>query len=108
MSKVWNPQCITRKDKGFGTSAKGFLTPCCWVDFSFYKDLEDIEAKDPKLSILFKDSLKVSNNESIEDILLSNEWLEFHDNLILGVEYAPRVCKKNCYTSSKYITKKTF
>jgi hypothetical protein len=101
MTKTWNPVCVTSSEKGFGTSAKGFLTPCCWVDFSFYKDLDTLKRIDPKMAELFNDHLKIENNDCIEDIILSDEWIKFHNDLLSGPENAPDTCKKYCYKSDE-------
>jgi hypothetical protein len=98
MSKEWRPQCVlnTATGRSFGSSAKGYLTPCCWIDFSFYKDIEELRSDDPQLVSLFEEHLKIKNNDSIEEILLSDEWIEFYDNLA-SVDTAPKTCKRYCY-----------
>ena len=101
MSKEWRPQCVlnTATGRSFGSSAKGYLTPCCWIDFSFYKDIEELRSDDPQLVGLFEEHLKIKNNDSIEEILLSDEWIEFYDNLA-SVDTAPKTCKRYCYKNS--------
>ncbi len=109
MIRQWQPQCITEPltatGRSFGSSAKGYLTPCCWIDFSFYKNIKELESDDPQLVNLFKEHLKIKNNDSIEDILLSDEWIEFYDNLA-SVDTAPKTCKRYCYKYSNSELKK--
>ena len=59
-----------------------------------------IETTDNKDNILFKEHLKIKNNDSIEEILLSDEWIEFYDNLA-SVDTAPKTCKRYCYKNNK-------
>tara|TARA_B100000795_G_scaffold238710_1_gene200007 strand:- start:339 stop:674 length:336 start_codon:yes stop_codon:yes gene_type:complete len=79
--------------EGFAHCARGFLIPCCLLDGA-HNDF------DPMYTALFKDDLKLSNNESIEDILLSDEWIAFGKAVIKGVhegiEHAPLSCQKTC------------
>ncbi|MDB4372602.1 hypothetical protein N9Z53_02380 [Mariniblastus sp.] len=110
MPKVWKPQCVDPSmgsdGRTFGTSSQGYLTPCCWVDFSFYKDLDTLKEVDPKLAILFQEHLKLKNNECIEDILFSDEWIEFHNSLLTGPDNVSNACKKYCYTNINNSVKK--
>ena len=79
--------------EGFAHCARGFLIPCCLLDGVHNNT-------DPMYTALFKEHLKLSNNESIEDILLSDEWIAFGKAVIKGVyegiEYAPLSCQKIC------------
>ena len=45
---------------------------------------------------LFYEDLKLENNDSIEDIFMSDVWIDFHKSLIDDPDNAPYVCKKNC------------
>lgn len=44
---------------------------------------------------LFDEELKLSNNDSIEDILLSDQWIKFNKSLD-SVLTAPSRCKQFC------------
>ncbi len=87
MDKIWNPICIT-KDREFGHSALGYITPCCWNDPIFFSKGLD--------KSLFTEDLKIVNNDSIEDILLSEAWQTFYNNITSGSETASGVCQKYC------------
>lgn len=108
--KKWEPQCVNEtfaaEGKSFGTSAKGYITPCCWIDLSYYSDYETLKNYDPKIAILFKEHLKIENNESIEEILLSDEWQEFRRNLN-SLDTAPKQCKKQCFRNTNTSLNKT-
>ena len=66
-----NPRCEKGKQsKDYAYSAKGFLLPCCWCDTINPKS-------DKELYKLFNPNLHLSNVDSIDEILLSDEWLDF-------------------------------
>jgi hypothetical protein len=85
--RVWNPICIT-KDREFGHSTLGYITPCCWNDPVFSNKNLD--------KSLFTEDLKIANNDSIKDILLSEAWQTFYDTIASGPETASGVCKQYC------------
>lgn len=94
MSRKWNPRCLKTEDhECFGTTASGYITPCCYCD-SYGKD---ISAHDPLCSALYDEELKLKNNDSIEEILLSDQWKDFYAAIARGPEKAPEVCKRICY-----------
>jgi len=81
------PKCLLT-DRDLSYSVTGHILPCCWVNSSF---------EDKHLKKLFKDNLHIDNNDSIEDILNSNEWKEFMDLLQNGSDNElPKVCKFFC------------
>ena len=45
---------------------------------------------------MFKEHLKLENNENVEDIFKSKEWTDFYNMLKNKPEQAPPVCKKFC------------
>mgnify|MGYP001161368797 CR=1 FL=1 len=67
--------------------ANGFLLPCCWCDQ--HNQLSDFK----KLGF-FDDKLRVDNN-SIEDIVLSDTWKKFRKQL-LDNENVPWICQHKC------------
>lgn len=77
--------------KGVAYVSSGHLLPCCWCDSLHPKPKEEFV----KLGFFFED-LKLENNDTIEDILLSDVWIDFHKKLIETPEEATWVCKKNC------------
>ena len=82
------PKCIYH-DQEVTLSCNGFFTPCCWVDDELYRDQDWIKT-------LFKEHLKLENNENVEDIFKSREWIDFYDMLKNKPEQAPPVCKNYC------------
>lgn len=66
-----------------------YILPCCWCDtVSSKPDMERFN--------LLSENLKVENNDSIEDIISSDEWVMFHEGLLEFPDLAPRVCKSKC------------
>lgn len=94
-----NPKCLInpKQDKqktyinsqNLGHSAKGFILPCCWCDIPDPK-------RDSQIQKLFNKKLHLDNNDTIEDILLSDEWLNFFSTLTDDTLNASKVCKKYC------------
>ena len=76
-------------------SATGYILPCCWADDDKVLD---------EFKFLMKEHLKLENVESINDIFLSDEWIEFFNMLEQNGNNAPYVCKKYC--SKKWETKR--
>ena len=60
--------------------------------------LDPLCFKNPEFKKLLKVS-KISDAECIEDILLSNEWIEFYNNL--KVHKGPEACRKTCDASKQ-------
>ena len=91
------PKCIIpdedRNIQCLGHSAQGYLTPCCFIDA--YPKLRGI-AQD----IFYQDKMKISNNNNINDIIQSKEWLDFYKLLQEEPDKAPKVCHKKCSTDS--------
>ena len=44
---------------------------------------------------LFKEELKIENVDTVEDIILSSEWLDFFNGLTKGTS-VPKICMKYC------------
>lgn len=91
MSNVFKPICLTKRE-GFAHACSGHIIPCCHLDFRGNTD--------PAYKDLLKDELKLSNNDSVEDILTSEEWLNFGNAVLKGlnegIEYAPTSCQRKC------------
>jgi len=95
IKNIWNPLCTSQDEtpREYGHSTLGFITPCCWCDPVF-------KLKGEKLfDDLYTEDLKISNNDSIEDILLSDPWLRWYESIENGPENAPSTCKRYCYRS---------
>jgi MoaA/NifB/PqqE/SkfB family radical SAM enzyme len=77
--------------KQLGHSATGYLLPCCWLDPSSSREQEFDDTKD-----LFQDHLKIENVDTIEEILFSDEWINFFKVLVTDPENAPSSCQRRC------------
>ena len=91
------PKCIF-KNQELTLSSMGYFTPCCWVDDELYRD-------QPWIKTLFKEHLKLQNNEKVEDIFKSKEWTNFYNMLRNNPKDAPPVCYKFC--SKNVVTNET-
>tara|TARA_B110000503_G_scaffold99799_1_gene149295 strand:- start:29156 stop:29440 length:285 start_codon:yes stop_codon:yes gene_type:complete len=88
------PKCIIVKEDakeimGIAYTSNGYILPCCWLDS---KTLE----KELMSKGLLNESLKLSNNNSIEDIITSNSWKNFIEELFLNPENTISKCKIKC------------
>ena len=94
--KDFKPLCLNHHDgdtpEGYAHTSTGYLVPCCHLDY--------INNIDPMYLDLLKEELKLENNESVEDILLSDEWLTFAEAVVKGydkhIKYAPPSCMFKC------------
>lgn len=92
----FEPKCMSGR-KVFAHSAEGWLLPCSWVDPNQNIPNEELTSN------LFKEELKLENVDSIEDILFSDEWVEFIKVLEEGdIDKIPSPCKKYCVNSSEH------
>jgi hypothetical protein len=82
------PKCLDgRQSYGYTNVAGGYILPCCLCDKKDrYKDFKS----------LMQEKFKITNVDSIEEILHSEEWQEFYDILINRPGEAPDVCQKFC------------
>ena len=103
MSKVdlLEPKCLS-SGKGYGYSAAGYLIPCCWLDPA---DANDLQKHLQVRNIFYREELKLSNVETIDDIINSYSWKKFYNTLINDQENALDICKKYC--SKKKVSKIT-
>lgn len=65
----------------------GYLLPCCWLDGEENKKF---------IKSLLKEKLKVENVDNVEDIITSEEWIDWFDVLINRPEEAKPVCYRYC------------
>lgn len=93
----FKPICLIKGEgahirEGFAHCARGYLIPCCLLDMPW--------SPDPMFQDLIQEHLKLSNNESIEDILFSEEWVAFGEAVVKGanegLEHAPQCCQGIC------------
>ena len=70
-------------------TSSGYIIPCCQSETKMKKD-----------SPLFKESLKLEKHNSLKTILLSPEWIKFHNTLANDQENAPEYCKEICRNES--------
>jgi len=82
------PKCFGRMEAA--VNAQGFLLPCCWCDTP--KTLNDINFKK-----LVNSKFHLSKVKDIKEVLYSNEWKEFRENLKKNnVNKLPDMCKIKC------------
>ena len=97
MNTVLKPKCLIPDKYGqtqcLGHSAQGYLTPCCWID-SYPKNRGIAQ------DIFYQEKMKICNNDSINDIIQSKEWLDFYTLLQEEPDKAPEICYKKCSTDS--------
>jgi len=95
-SDQFKPRCIS--GQCLGHSNKGYLVPCCFVD-AFYDNIEKkklIHHDNDKLNALWDTSLKISNNNHIHDITMSDIWMDFYTMLQDKDQEKPLMCIKCC------------
>jgi len=80
-----------KRKMGPAYTATGYMLPCCFCDTGNSDWKKEFEFYG-----LWSEHLKVENVESIQDILTSDEWYDFHKMLIDNPEAAPQVCKLKC------------
>jgi hypothetical protein len=91
LKNKFKPKCLNH-EAPIAYSAEGYIIPCCWVDRNGCTGYERF----------YKQSLHIDNNESIEDILLSDTWLEFYNMLEHRPNEAPQHCHSKCTTGTKF------
>lgn len=85
---MFKPNCLNKK-KEFGHSAGGWILPCCWLDPN------EMPITDDRINALFSEDLKIENVDIIEDILLSEPWINF-SKVIKSGNNVPKICKLKC------------
>ena len=75
---ILEPRCMAPKNSiekrmSPAVTNRGELIPCCWMD-------QKSSLEHPVMQKMLKVS-KISENDTIEDILFSDEWQEFAKNL---------------------------
>ena len=87
-----DPKCLNGEMEYF-YSAEDYLLPCCWCGEFVAKP----ESNDPKIQSLMTN--KLSEVDSVEQIVESKEWKEFWDILFDDPNNAPVPCKSKCGVS---------
>ena len=82
------PKCVNGEQEAFGFTNRGELIPCCWCDTQRVRE-------DPDYQKLLAVS-NIKDHDSIEEIFLQDEWVEFYSNLRdnQGFEVCYTICKK--------------
>lgn len=83
-----DPKCINGKQESFAITNRGELIPCCWLDTQVNRKDEDY------MTLVLASNL--NDYDSIEEILLQPEWINFRENLKnnKGFKVCHLVCKK--------------
>ena len=82
------PKCLNGDTSfGFSNSEGGYILPCCWCDQP---------KRIKQFASLTQEKFKITNVDSIDSIVESDEWQEVFDMLINRPEKAPETCKKYC------------
>lgn len=86
-----DPLCF-KDEIAFAVTNQGVLVPCCRFDDPATMD-------DPEMKPLIEVS-KISENNTIDDILKKKEWKQFADNLSKNI--GPNACLTTCAKAKKY------
>lgn len=83
-----DPKCLNGQQEAFAITNRGELIPCCWLDTGLSRDDLDYEA----LAL----ASNINDYDSIDEILLQPEWIEFRKNLRngKGFKFCHLQCKK--------------
>ena len=84
-----DPKCF--KDQQMAVTNRGHLIPCCYCDVKHTMD-------DTEFQKLLSVS-KISDYDNIIDILATDEWKKFENNLRQNV--GPRACETICQKNKK-------
>ena len=95
-----DPMCL-KNEVHVAITNRGELIPCCYLDTPNNNNYDSEFKKLLKVS-------KISDYDSIEEIYLTKEWLEFAENLRnnKGLGTCQIVCPKNRKTDVNNVTRK--
>lgn len=71
-----DPKCLNGKQAAYAMTNKGELIPCCWLDTQEQRAEQDYQE--------FLWASRIDDYDSIEEIFLTDEWVEFFKNLKEG------------------------
>ena len=93
-----DPKCINGDQEAFAITNRGELIPCCWLDTYVQKMEHDYG--------MLTLASNLNDYDSIEEILLQDEWVDFRTNLRNGKGFAIcyLVCKKREAPQHKRMT----
>lgn len=79
------PKCLNDNHE-MGHTSRGYILPCCWADRPdlFTGDMKDLVQK----------KFKLNNVQSISEIIESNEWQNFYNDLKNGL--GRKICHIYC------------
>lgn len=101
MSDVLKPKChpywiiegvrIENHPVSMEHSSRGYILPCCWLDST-----DDNVTQQLKNIGMLDECLKLENNRTVKDIMISPQWIKFHKTLLEDPRSAVSVCKIKC------------
>lgn len=84
---IFKPKCCCSGQQ-LAITNRGHLIPCCYID-------NTIGMSDPIIQQLLTVS-KISDYEKIEEIMKTQEWIQFEENLLSKNGAWPLVCVHHC------------
>ena len=83
-----DPKCLDNRQPSFGMTNRAELIPCCWLD-------NQTNRHDKNYQKLLSVS-KLEDYDTIDEILLTEEWIKFSKNLAEGIGFLSchHICKK--------------
>ena len=93
-----DPKCLNGQQEAFAITNRGELIPCCWLDTGHQRKQEAY------MKLVWASN--IADYDSIEEILLQDEWIEFYENLKKGRGFSicHLVCKKRETPQHKKMT----
>lgn len=88
------PKC--HKGTRMGHTCQGYILPCCWMARG------DVEQLYP---MLCNEQTKLSNVHSVEQIINSEGWKQFNQDLVSNQSKCPSLCWKICRAATAYSSK---
>ena len=85
---ILRPKCLMGETLGHTNT--GNILPCCWCDVPNRIDKHELGSR------LLHPDLSIENNDTIEDILVSDAWVEWDNMLRNNPEKAPSFCWDYC------------
>ena len=86
----FKPKCLLT-DRDLSFSSTGHILPCCWLNTSM---------KEKHIDKLFSEKLHIENNDTVREIIDSDEWKNFFDKLENDpIGSLPSTCELYCSVS---------
>ena len=84
------PKCLL-SDRDLSYSSTGHILPCCWAN---------VAMDEKQMGPLFSDKLHIDNNNTVDEIVTSDEWKDFFFKLkTYSLDQLPDTCVENCSNS---------